>query len=206
MTVPTFKQNNYHYQYDIENMSFLLTSLTCCINGSRHWKTIKKSSSVWFCGGLLSLYFTTLDCKILYRLYHNVTLPYKCGKLWLKEHLKKKKAYLLPEFDRFVSFPRCPYQRHFDPGTKATRESPHWVVFLTVPHEYSFIWAGGQRTLVLHVTTVFLNTIQNKRNQTRRYWCTLQKVSLPFNQITELGKQHVTDGTEVLFSFILTEL
>ncbi len=30
--------------------------------------------------------------------------------------------------------------------------------------------------------------------------------SLPVSQVTKLGKEHVSDGTEVLFCFILTEL
>lgn len=181
----------------------LLTSLTCCINGSRHWNTIKKSSSVCSCGSLLSLYFTTLDCKIMYSLFHILTLLLKCRKLKLK---RKNTSYLLPEFHRFICFYRCPNQRHFDPGTKSTRESPHWVVFFTFSHEFSFIWAGNQRTVVVHVTTIFLITIYKKKNQTRLCWCTLKKVSLPFSHITELGKQHVTDGTEVLLGFVLTEL
>lgn len=33
-----------------------------------------------------------------------------------------------------------------------------------------------------------------------------QQLQLPVSQITKLGKKHVSDGTEVLFGFILTEL
>lgn len=92
------------------------------------------------------------------------------------------------------------HQRHLDPGSEASREGPPGAVRLTFPHKPGFVLTRRPET------GVHPDILGQRRQEKSAGYHLKTIMDLPVNQVSEISKDHVADGAEVLSGIIRAEL